>query len=332
VRRLLRKRLAAWVRRRQGLDPLPLTLHRRRIYILPTPAGLGFGSMLFFMLIAGLNYANSLALFLTFLLAGFALVTMHQCHRNLVGTTLLGVSAPPTFAPQTGILNVTLDNSAGFMRYRIEAAVLDELPAVADVSAHGQARIGIAVPAPTRGVVRIERLQLSSSHPFGLFRAWTWVHMPMEMIVYPRPYGRLPMPAESGQKAGTRSRNISGADEWLGLRAFRDGDSPRQVAWKAYARGAPLLVKEYSALGSELRLFDFAQLARLEMEARLEQLARWVVDAEAQGERYGLVMPADRIEPEHGPQHRHRCLSALALHGHESPRYGKSDDTVAPHP
>ena len=37
------------------------------------------------MLLAGLNYTNSLALFLTFLLAAFALVVMQQCHRNLLG-------------------------------------------------------------------------------------------------------------------------------------------------------------------------------------------------------------------------------------------------------
>ena len=77
------------MRRRQGPDALPLTLVRRRLYILPTRAGLTFGALLFLMLLAGLNYGNSLALFLTFLLAGFALVGMQQCHRNLLGTALV---------------------------------------------------------------------------------------------------------------------------------------------------------------------------------------------------------------------------------------------------
>jgi uncharacterized protein (DUF58 family) len=104
----------------------------------------------------------------------------------------------------------------------------------------------------------------------------------------------------------------------MSLRDFRDGDSPRQVAWKAYARGAPLLVKEYSSsIGAELRVFDFASLASLDLEPRLEQLARWVVEAEAQGQSYALIMPATRIEPDHGPEHRHRCLSALARFGTE---------------
>src|SRR5438105_357751 len=78
---LARERAAAWMRRRQGVDLLPVALERRRLYILPTGTGVGFAALLFLMLIAGLNYGNSLALFLTFLLGAFALVAMQQCHR-----------------------------------------------------------------------------------------------------------------------------------------------------------------------------------------------------------------------------------------------------------
>ena len=69
-------RVARWIRRRQGEDQLPVTLGRRRLYILPTRAGIAFGALLLLMLLAGLNYANSLALFLTFLLAAFALFAL----------------------------------------------------------------------------------------------------------------------------------------------------------------------------------------------------------------------------------------------------------------
>ena len=133
------------------------------------------------------------------------------------------------------------------------------------------------------------------------------------MLVYPHPHGRLPLPAEDARNAGARAHTGAGADEWAGLRPFRDGDSPRQVDWKAYAREAPLLVKEYVQGASELRMFDFVQLRSLDPEARLSQLARWVVDAEAQGERYGLVLPGAQLTPDRGPEHRHRCLAALAL-------------------
>jgi uncharacterized protein (DUF58 family) len=315
VRQFLRKRMAAWVRRRQGADTLPLTLQRRRLYILPTRGGSGFLVLLFFMLVAGLNYSNSLALFLTFLLSGFVLVTMHLCHRNLLGTSLYAADAPPTFARRSGSLRVTLANNASQPRYRIEAGVSYEPTVAADVPARDRQHIDLPVSAPTRGIVTIDRLRLTTTHPFGLFRTWTWVHAPLEMLVYPRPFGSLPMPAESGRKSGTRSQAHSGADEWHSLRPFRDGDSPRQVDWKAYAREAPLLVKEYSSAGSELRIFHFGQLANMSTEARLEQLARWVVDAEERGDRYGLELPGTHIAPGRGADHRHRCLAALALHG-----------------
>jgi uncharacterized protein (DUF58 family) len=165
--------------------------------------------------------------------------------------------------------------------------------------------------------VLVDRLHLVTTHPFGLFRAWTWVHAPIEMLVYPRPQGLLPWPADIGNKPGQRSLTHAGADEWLGLRPFRDGDSPRQVDWKAYARDAPLLVKEYSAAGAEVRIFDLSHLGHLGTEAQLEQLARWVVDAESSGERYGLQLPNRHIRADHGPQHRHQCLAALAVVGME---------------
>lgn len=312
-------RMASWVRRRQGLDTLPLTLHRRRIYILPTRAGLGFAVLLLFMLVAGLNYANSLALLLTFLLTGFGLITMHQCHRNLLGTCLQAANAPPTFALRQGTLELTLENSAREPRYRIAAGIEQDMTASADLPSEGKGLLDLPVAAARRGVVHIDRLKLTTLHPFGLFRAWTWIHTPLQMIVYPRPLGSLPMPADDARKAGNVAQGGSGADEWRDLRPFRDGDSPRQVDWKAYAREAPLLVKEYSSSASEQRLFRFAQLPGLSVEQRLEQIARWIVDAEAQGERYGIELPGARIAPDRGPEHRHRCLTALALHGLPEP-------------
>jgi len=309
--------MARYIRKRQGPDSLPLTLARRRLYILPTRAGIGFALLLLLMLVAGLNYANSLALFLTFLLTGFMLVIMHHCHRNLLGAQLVAANAEPTFAQCAGTLSLTFENPSGSARFQIAAGVGDLPTHAADVPAHGLGKVEIPVPAPKRGIVLVDRLHLVTTHPFGLFRAWTWVHAPIQMLVYPRPQGLLPRPADVGNESAERSVINAGADEWLGLRPFRDGDSPRQVDWKAYARAAPLLVKEYSAAGAEVRIFDLAHLGHLGTEAQLEQVARWVVDAESTGERYGLKLPGRFIEPDHGPEHRHQCLAALAVAGME---------------
>ena len=88
------------MRQRQGADRLPATLQRRRLYILPSRGGVAFGLLVLVMLVAGLNYVNSLALLLTFLLTAFALVVMQQCHRNLQGVTVQAAHAPARVRPR----------------------------------------------------------------------------------------------------------------------------------------------------------------------------------------------------------------------------------------
>jgi len=318
VKRFLRARIAIWARRRQGADHLPVTLHRRRLYILPTRAGWGFALLLLCMFIAGLNYGNSIALFLTFWLGGFALVGMHRCHRNLLGIDLQGISAAPAFAGSASRVELTLDNAATLARWRIEADLPGLSASTTDIAAKSAARLTLEVPTQRRGRLRVEGLRVSTALPFGLFRAWTWIYLPLDIIVYPRARGSLPLPNIAGATPGTQVRGGLGGDEWLGLRNFRDGDSPRQVAWKAYARGAPLLVKEYCSANSPERRFDYERLGKLDIEGRLEQLAVWIVDAENRGERYALALPGLQLPLDRGRQHRHQCLRALALFGLEA--------------
>jgi uncharacterized protein (DUF58 family) len=316
LRATVRSKAAAWARRRQGIDPLPVPLARRRLYILPTRAGLGFGALLACMLIAGLNYSNSLALLLTFLLAGFALVAMHQCHRNLLGLIVGEAATSPAFAGEQGGVVIPLVNRSRVDRYRIEGDALEGPAAIIDLASQSSGRLSLLVQTQRRGIVRVERFRICTSHPFGLFRAWTWVHTsPLEVIVYPRPHGSRPLPCDAGSQTGTAARGSGEPDAWLGLRAFREGDSPRQVAWMAYARGSALLVKEFAAHGAPRRVLDFAALPDLDTERRLEQLARWAVDAEVHAELYGLALPGVHIEPGSGSQHLQRCLTTLALHG-----------------
>jgi len=308
----LQRHFARWIRRRQGEDFPPVHIHRRRLYVLPTRGGFLFALALLFMLIAGLNYSSSVALFLTFLLTGLALVAMQRAHRNLLGVEVLQILPAAAFAGEQARLQCVLRNAARFMRYSIELSRGTRERAAGDLAPQASAALTLAVPTQRRGVLRIERLRLSTRFPFGIFEAWTYVHTPLEIEVFPRAQGVLAPPPAPGSDRLERSVLAAGDDEWRGLRPFRDGDPPRQVAWKAYARGAPLLVKEYGSTRGRPRLFDFDSLTGLDVETRLSQLCRWVLDAEARGQTYGLRLPGIEIPHGRGVQHRDRCLSALA--------------------
>ncbi len=315
----LQRRAASWARRRQGEDRLPLQLATRRIYILPTRGGFAFAALLFVMLLAGLNYGNSIALLITFLLAGFALIAMHLCHRNLVGTVVRGIATVDAFAGEHGRLLVTLENPTDTARIGIECDTAGADRVTVSVPADASARADLSVPLTARGRLPIERIKLSTAFPFGLFRAWAWVHLPLSLLAWPVPRGRREPPVEIASGGNAPAVHRAGDEEWAGLREFRDGDSPRQVAWGAYARGRGLLVKTYQSPAAHQRVFDLAGVPGADVERRLEQLSAWIVAAQARGERYGLRLGEQQVAAGSGSEHRARCLNGLALYGSGEP-------------
>lgn len=310
----LRQRLRMWALRRQGIDRPPFTLRSRRIYILPTRAGWTFAGLIGVMFIAGMNYGNGLALLFTFWLAGFALVAMVQTQRTLARTQVSGIACTPAFAGDA--VQVRLQLQAA--RAQIGDLHLGvDMPGGTESTSSDQGSEGtvlLSIPVQQRGRWQLPPLRLHSTAPFGLFQTWTWLAIEDGTTVYPRPSGTLPVPETAGDSTGTSQRH-QGQDELAWLRDFRDGDSPRQVAWKAYARGAPLLVREYRGLSAQRLEFDFAALTNPDVEARLSQLARWILDAETRGESWVLRMPGFAPLTGAGSDHRTRCLTLLALHG-----------------
>jgi len=314
LRSALDARVQAWIRRRQGPDPDPVRLDRRRIYILPTALGLGYGVMVFAMILGGLNFGNNLGLALAFLLASIGLVAMHHCHGNLVGLELRLAAAESTFAGGEVTFRLLLENPSITARPQIEAAAGFAPPRVADLPAAGPATIELRLPAPRRGRVPLARYTVATRHPLGLFRAWAVVHGDHHAIAWPVPVARGRTPPGVATDTGGAQDRAQGEHDFAGLRPFQAGDSLRRIAWKAYARGQGLLTKQYAGTDVVSHVFDWAALPALGTEARLAQLCRWVLDAHERGEAYGLRLPGVVIEPNVGPGQRERCLNALALH------------------
>jgi len=82
---------------------------------------------------------------------------------------------------------------------------------------------------------------------------------------------------------------------------------------KAVARGQALMTKQFTADSDGLLYLDFAGVQLDDLEARLSQLALWVIEAERARRPYGLRLPTVEIPPSLGEPHLHRCLHALAL-------------------
>jgi uncharacterized protein (DUF58 family) len=314
----LRARLTSftrnWIRARQGPDREAVTLRRGRIYILPTGLGVAFGLMLFAMLLGSLNYANNLGLALTFLLAALGVGAMHACHRNLEALVARPAGTDPPFAGNDALFRISLSNPGGAPRCDLEAAAAGTCGPPLWIAPGGDATFTLRVPTRRRGSIVLERIEIATSFPYGLFRAWAVLHPDLACLVYPRPAANAPLPplAPGGAGKGIARR---GEDDFAGLKDYHPGDPPRHIAWKAYARADELLVKEFSGDAEATPVFDLDDAPGADLESRLSVLARWIVDAHARGLTFGLRLDGEEIPPQPGDTQRRRCLAAIARFG-----------------
>jgi uncharacterized protein (DUF58 family) len=318
---LLASRLRQWLFQLRSDEPEPIVLRQRRIFIVPTKAGLLYAAVLCTMLVGAINYNLSLGHALVFLLAGIGLVAMLHTFRNLALLEISGGHASPVFAGETAHFTVYLKNTRAYSR-RSLALSFDGNPAVfVDVAANARAAIAVPCPATQRGRLAPGRITLASQYPVGLFHAWSYLSPRLSCLVYPRPI-MWPLPgaaaaAEHGEMHGPTHAE-GGDEDFTGLRERQPNDSPRHIAWKAVARDfdhRPLLVKEFAGGTARELWLAWSQLpAASDRETRLSILAGWVVAAQTLDLRYGLRLPGAVLPPAQGPLHYAACLEALALH------------------
>lgn len=310
IRSRLHQRIGNWALLRHGIDSDPAVISGRRIYILPTRLGLTYAAAICAMSLGAMNYANNLALGLAFILGSLGFVAMHHCHRNLAGLRVSSAASPPVFAGRMALFKIAIENDSSVPRYEIAAGDGNEC---VRVNQRGRALLNLEKTSVKRGWLPLDRFEISTRYPFGLFRAWTVLHMETRCLVYPKPSppGDSPPPFETD--VGGAQHDRLGEEDFAGFRSFQVGDSPRRIVWKAYAREQELLVKQYAGTAVTSHILDWDGLPGLDGEARLSRLCRWVLEAHAAGRAYGLRLPGAIIEPNLGAAHRERCLSALAL-------------------
>ena len=313
----LRQAISDWIFRAAVPETPPVTLVQRRIFILPSRQGYAFAVVLMVLLAASINYQLALGFLLTFLLGSMAGVAMLHTWRNLAHLRLRPGRCEPVFAGETAHFSVTLETPSQ-TRFAIGVRRRGEEAHYVDVDAGEPAAVALPVAGTRRGLLRCGRLEVFTRYPLGIFHAWSYVDFDLAVIVYPRPDATAGVPPAQSRSASEEGIPVAGDEEFNMLRAYRAGDTARQIAWKALAREQGLLTKEFSATASSELWLDWDEAYASDVESRLSILCQWVLQAERFGQGYGLRLPGVTIRPGRGEAHRARCLEALALF--QSPR------------
>ncbi|MCU7904757.1 MAG: DUF58 domain-containing protein [Candidatus Thiodiazotropha sp. (ex Epidulcina cf. delphinae)] len=302
--------------RRGGVSVKP-----RSIYILPTKQGMLLAVVILLMLTGSINYGSNLGHLMTFLLGGIWLTAILHTWRNLLGLGLQPRQVASVFAGQTADFTLLMVNVSALDRFGITLKCKKISGDSVDIPANDQRLLHLLIPTHARGELPLPDISLHTSYPLGLFHAWTYARLDLRCLVYPKPAGSgEPPSAPVYTRSDTGDRGF-GADDFVGLRNFRPGDSPRHIDWKAHARERGLLSKQFGGDRTEEVRLDWDLLPKSDQEKRLSLLCRFILQAEEREQSYGLRIPGQKIESGMGSVHRQRCLTTLA-------RFGADNETI----
>ncbi len=292
----------------------PSPNHPTPVRVLPNRNTLGLAALLVAMWYAGASQSNGAAYLLCFVLAGVALVSILHARANLRGLRISVGRVAPVFAGEKQRVRIGVLAAAGGAHTAIRIKTGDGADSVAfaEISGAQWLREDLAIDAARRGHFREMKLVASSLYPLGFFSARMTLTIAQSRWVYPAPEGSRPLPRHL---APARNRGVglrAEGDDFAGLRAYIPGEPQRHIDWKAAARGQGLFVKQWAGEADETLVFAWPDTAGLEHEARLSQLARWIVAAERSRKSYALEIPGTAISPGHSEAHFHECLRALA--------------------
>jgi uncharacterized protein (DUF58 family) len=303
----------------------------KRVYIFLTRQGLIFILMLAVMLLGAVNYNNSMAYILCFLLTSLLFICILHTYRNLSGLILGIPESRPVYAGDSAGIPLLFENRANTSRVAIllESAPrrnnkqlrsrMRPQPRYVNITGKGIQKEDITFTALRRGVFIPGRFRLSSTYPLGLCVAWSYIEINRNFIVYPEPAGDARLAYLEAYAAQEQPGIQAGTDDFTGHRPYHNRDSVRAVDWKKYASEQGLLIKRFSGSGARILRFIWQQTSsETATEAQLSQLCLWIIEAEKHGICYGLELPGTSIDIHLGPDHKRRCLTALAAYGNDS--------------
>jgi uncharacterized protein (DUF58 family) len=297
--------------------------------------GLVFIGMMLFMGLSAINSKANLLYAVFGLMIGVLVVSGFisrivlrklEVRRILPDYAIVGESAPIRYElhnrkrywPSLSVTISELDSTQVFSR-QPQAYML-----------HAAARRRALVPSQIvplrRGLYQLDRLQLSTSFPFGFVRRAVDRRHEESILVYPtigEVDPRLLSMCLSAEQSGARMRpRRGGTDEFYGVKEYRQGENPRWIYWRRSARTGTLVSKEMTQVAPprilillDTFLTDSSAKSRAQVERTIAMAASLISRTIDQGLAVGLyVWSGDwtHVKPMRGKRHSHELLTLLA--------------------
>ncbi len=261
------------------------------------------------LLLVGINYQLSLAFVVAFLLAGLMQAALLVSYRNLRGLIVRAGRSPRCKLGEALEFSVAL---ASPERTREGLALRTQTDGGKKVTAKSvpvtvredsTAVVPLVFTPTRRGLIPVRRIVVESRAPYGLIRAWSYVHFEWLGVVEPQPETPPPpLPLMAGDKDGSASRNLHIAHDPDSLRDYAPGDSLKRVAWKQVAKSGDWYTRTGDTGHRQEIELSWQAVTLTDTEARLSRMAAWLLRANNENCAYELTLPNGHLPLADGSQ------------------------------
>jgi uncharacterized protein (DUF58 family) len=157
------------------------------------------------------------------------------------------------FRPRDDAPRNAFDRVVGYVRWanlaRRKSGARFDRSEPARLAAGAEALVRVRCLPVRRGVIEFQGVRVGQPEPLGLMHRLARFDAAENLLVLPRTF-RVAPPALPGtrrlQAGGVAfAGRVGDAEEFVGLREYRSGDTPRRIHWKAWARTGKPVIKEY---------------------------------------------------------------------------------------
>lgn len=300
----MRAKFKQWIHRRFQYKNVK-TLAQNDVLVFIYKQGYLYLVLILITFIAGINYANNLILGFCFLISAILCISFYVTFKQLHGLTIEVVTPELGQADQT--LPITLifkcqQSSPKYLHIRYAghytSILLQQSPQQVEL---------ISLPN-MRGRYVVPEIQISSTYPLGLVRAWTYCYVQNEVWIAPKTK-RIPKVNMNSAKDLVEPD----LDEFRELRTFREGDSLQVVSWKQVARGQGLYIKQFEDRSDDQTLnIDYEQMPSSAHEEKLSLMMGLVEQCEAENIQYSMSLPQQTLAVGLGESQRLQAQLMLA--------------------
>lgn len=200
--------------------------------------------------VAAINTGNNLIYLILSLMCSMVCIALIILKVNLSQLSIDLSVERPVYVGEEEAVGIILNNNKRYITsYSVSVSSAGAVsPAYFQmVGPKGSATGELRVIFQKRGMYRYGDFSVTSGFPFILFSRKRALKFSAELVVYPALVEiRETIFEETAEGPGYAAGIAASGDEIYALREFRHGDDWRRIHWKASAKTAHLVVKEYS--------------------------------------------------------------------------------------